>query len=337
MEQNTELTGLEEIVETEYSVNVSQDEIKKALKENGFFAGIKNSDAYFRTRKGINKKMKKELDKITLDEFASQDNKKKAYLEIQKITDKYIRGIDAGRLELSIGLSTVFWSYYALGIAKNVADFSQVGLFKPIYDAPILGKAAAGLEAGLHAVADKVAFAFPQFDKFGHVGLGMIVGGVVEKVTDYATEKYQRWKAKKRKKTSDADDIAEAKVNAIYYHLPAQAGATSTIAVLKERLDDKIGGVNSMWDVAATIGGQLINAAMSVTKAAKYSTVIDTARKKLQEFGMDDDGNVLVRIKNMDQYEFYVPRKDSAKFNKAFKNGDNYRQYLKLRPIKTEI
>lgn len=291
---------------------VSKKSLEDALKENNIWTGLKKAKAYYQTKDGLFNDISKELAMVELEEN-SLDSRKKAYNQIQVIGDKYFRGIDAGRDILFFGTSSLFWSYYGIGLAKSVADFSQIST-------PVVKELAQLVEKPLRFVADKIPYALPHFDKAGHLGMGLAIG----RTTEWFAENVLSWYNQKK---PDVDDVAEDIRKSFLVHFGFQAGATYAWAMLKENIDEFAGGVKSLADVGATMGGQALNGLMSYARSRKYSVVINEMRVRLYELGMDDDGKPL--SKNAGYYDIKVPFLKASAVKKAIHNAKGWTDIVK--------
>ena len=258
---------------------------------------IKKSYTYFLPSSFLKRKIEKDLDTLAIS-----DDPMENYLEIQRVGYEYLRGLDMGRNSLFAILTLASFGYYGVGLAKAVSDFSAIS-------APVVKDIAQLVEKPLRFLADKAPYAFPEYDKAGHLAVGLLIGRAVEALSSKILEHVYKGR--------DVDDIAAEKNKTYAFHTVTQLLATGMWALNKEYLDALLGGVKSIYDVVATLGGQFVNAVMSYSLANKYSVVINAMRKRLYELGMDDDGNPLPQEKKFKEVK--VPIMKVREVKKAVK------------------
>lgn len=152
----------------------------------------------------------------------------------------------------------------------------------------------------------------PQADKAGHAAVGIGIGWFTGKIHSKLDDYFHFWE--------DVDDSIERKNKHILLRFGLESLANITAGIGKEVYDKFYGGVSSVADAMATIGGgQLVNGILEYTRAGKYEVVVNEMRIRLRELGLDDDGHPI------SHGEVYVPVKltlsKAHKVSKAIKKG----------------
>ncbi len=126
----------------------------------------------------------------------------------------------------------------------------------------------------------------PHADKAGHAAVGMGVGWFTGKIHSRLDDYLHSGE--------DVDDTTERRNKNLLARFGLEFAANIVVGVGKEVYDKFYGGVSSLADAMATIGGgQVINGILEYTRAGKYEIIVNQMRKRLLELGLDDDGNPL--------------------------------------------
>jgi hypothetical protein len=153
----------------------------------------------------------------------------------------------------------------------------------------------------------------PQADKAGHAAVGMGIGWFTGKVHSKLDDYFHFWE--------DVDDTYKRRNKHLLLRFGLEFIANIAAGVGKEIFDKYHGGVSSVADAMATIGGgQLVNGLLEYTRAGKYEVVVNEMRRRLYELGLDDDGNALPEGKSYEPVKLTLSKAHNV--SKAVKKGN---------------